>query len=92
MKKIVINECFGGFGLSESGLALYNQITNQELKNGDEVLRDNPALIEVVETLGKKSWGYCAKLKIVKIPDNVEWEIEEYDGMECVAEKHRIWQ
>jgi len=30
-------------------------------------------------------------LKIVDIPDGVEWEIEEYDGMEWVAEKHRTW-
>lgn len=25
------------------------------------------------------------------IPDDVEWEIEEYDGLEWVSEKHRTW-
>jgi len=30
-----------------------------------------------------------ANLQIVNIPDDVEFEIEEYDGMEWVAEKHR---
>ena len=27
----------------------------------------------------------------VSIPDDVEWQIEEYDGMEWVAEAHRTW-
>jgi hypothetical protein len=27
----------------------------------------------------------------VEIPDNVEWEIMEYDGTEYIAEKHRKW-
>jgi hypothetical protein len=31
-------------------------------------------------------------LTIVDIPDDIEWQIEEYDGMEWVAEVHRIWQ
>ena len=28
----------------------------------------------------------------VEIPDDVEWQIEEYDGSEWIAEKHRIWR
>ena len=35
--------------------------------------------------------GKHATLKIVKIPDGVEWEIEEYDGREWISEKHRTW-
>jgi len=53
--------------------------------------RDNPLLIKVVKELGKKSWGSCAELKIVKIPANVEWGIDEYDGLESIHEKHRSW-
>jgi hypothetical protein len=29
---------------------------------------------------------------VVEIPDGVEWEIAEYDGLEWVAEKHRTWR
>ncbi len=47
--------------------------------------------MECVETLGEKSNGACAELKIVEIPDNVEYSIEEYDGNEHIAEVHRIW-
>ena len=53
--------------------------------------RDDPILIQVVEELGEVSWGSAAELKIVDIPDDVEWEIEDYDGQEWVSEVHRTW-
>lgn len=30
-------------------------------------------------------------LKIIEIPDDVEWIIEQHDGNEWVSEKHKIW-
>jgi hypothetical protein len=27
----------------------------------------------------------------VDIPDDVKWQIEEYDGNEWIAESHRTW-
>lgn len=59
---------------------------------GHEVRRDHPELVKVVEELGEDSWGKFAELKIVEVPDDVEWEIEEYDGVERVVEKHRVWE
>jgi hypothetical protein len=53
--------------------------------------RTDPDLVAVVQELGKEAEGSCAELKIVEIPDDVEWQIEEYDGSEWVAEKHRTW-
>lgn len=95
--KIVINDCFGGFGLSKEaydfmniecerfmGLTYYSQTY--------EPSRDDPKLVECVETLGKKASGRFANLKVVEIPDGIEWEIEDYDGMETVVEKHRRWR
>ena len=55
------------------------------------IARDDPILIQVVEELGESSWGSCAQLKIIEIPDNIKWEIEEYDGQEWVSEVHRTW-
>ena len=55
------------------------------------IARDNGFLIETVETLGDAANGDYANLKVVEIPDCVEWQIEEYDGYEHVAEKHRTW-
>ena len=53
--------------------------------------RDNPILVQCVKELGEKSWGTCAELKVVEIPVDVEWDIEEYDGWESIAENHRTW-
>lgn len=54
--------------------------------------RNDPALIKVVEKLGEKANGNCAELSIIEIPDgSMEWTIEEYDGIEHIAEKHRTW-
>jgi len=49
-------------------------------------------LVSIVEEMGSKNAsGNFAQLKIVEIPDDVEWQIEEYDGRERVAEAHRTW-
>lgn len=53
--------------------------------------RDDVNLVKVVEQLGEKANGSCAKLRIVEIPDNVKWHIAEYDGLEHVAEDHKTW-
>lgn len=53
--------------------------------------RDDPALVQVVEELGDRANGSAASLKVVEIPDDVEWYIEEYDGSEWVSEAHRTW-
>lgn len=56
-----------------------------------ELARDDPILIQVIEELGELADGRHAKLKIVEIPEDVEWQIDEYDGNEWVAEQHRTW-
>ena len=57
----------------------------------DELRRDDADLVAVVEALGSKANGDYAELKIVEVPDDVNWYIEDYDGMEHVAERHRTW-
>ena len=53
--------------------------------------RADKDLVETVEALKGEANGFAAELKIVEIPDDVEWFISEYDGREWVAEKHRTW-
>ena len=89
--KIVINSCYGGFGLSDQALELYNQLTNQYLESYYDIPRNDPTLVHVVETLGTAANGHFAQLHIVDIPDNVNWQISEYDGNETVEEVHRSW-
>lgn len=114
MTKIVINRCFGGFGLSKEAIELYGkkkgldlitvetgyafgpdfyikEVSNENYFSDRDIARDDPDLIEVVEELGSLANGFAAELKIVEIPDDVEWQIEDYDGNEHIAEKHRTW-
>lgn len=59
--------------------------------NAREVSRHDPLLLQVIEEMGDKANGQCAALKVVEIPADVDYVIEEYDGSEWVAEKHRTW-
>jgi len=53
--------------------------------------RSDKDLIEVIKLFGKKANGTYADLNIIEIPDNVKYVIEEYDGAEWIAEKHKTW-
>lgn len=58
----------------------------------DEIARDDPDLVAMVEELGSQASVFVSDLRVVEIPDGVKWEIEEYDGNETVAEIHRTWR
>lgn len=53
--------------------------------------RANPHLVAAVEALGDDAAGEYAELRVVEIPDGVDYEINEYDGREHIAERHRTW-
>jgi hypothetical protein len=54
--------------------------------------RHDPLLIKAIETLGEeKASGDLGKVHIVEIPDGVQYEIDDYDGMETIHEQHRSW-
>jgi len=138
--KIVVNRCFGGFGLSHeaimryaelSGIKLYVVNENEErdykklpkyhyIKNDEEprtfeyayltkplnedgtypqdsywsyydIQRDDINLVKVIEEMGDAANGNCAELEVVKIPDGIDWVLDEYDGSETVEEAHRSW-
>lgn len=87
--KIVINCKFGGFHLTDEMMEYIGYVKTSEWDEGFGVRRTNPKLIEFLETTPSSKHG---SLKVVEIPDDVEWVIEDYDGLECVAEKHRTWR
>ena len=141
--KIVINTCFGGFGVSQAATVRYNELKQRpcylfhqkDLKGPfvrilpgerpalgifyafdvneipldrsdlwwkehdasidnhryNSEIRSDPALVQVVEELGEFADGPYARLKVIEIPDGVEFEIDDYDGCETVREKHRSW-
>ena len=117
MPKIVVNSCYGGFGLSHEAIVRYGEIKGlnltvvptgkesfdmyryykdgiQDTKHGlyhYDISRDDPALVQTVEELGEAANDRYAQLRIVDVPNDVEWYIDEYDGIETVREQHRTW-
>jgi len=69
----------------------YNKKFSEIAISVGDIPRSDPDLVKVVEELGEEANGMCSKLKIVEIPDNVNYEIDEYDGMESIHEVHRSW-
>lgn len=99
MTEIVINNCHGGFGLSRAcveALGLTWKVAGSfgyvDADTDTNEFRTNPELIAYIKTYGSEAAsGRYAELRIVEIPDGVDWRIGEYDGAEWVAEVHRVW-
>jgi hypothetical protein len=93
--KIVVNSGRWGFGLSEDARKAFAErkgLVSVDSIYDSELVRDDPDLIAVIEELGCDAAGRDnSQLEIVEIPDDVEWQIGEYDGDEWVAEVHRTW-
>ena len=113
--KIVINDCHGGFGLSNKAKEHYAKLKGIEIEgrepkhpffknqidyyhkgtndffNYRDIERNDPALIQTLEELDVEANDWGSSLKIIVIPDDVKWQIDDYDGLEWVAEQHRTW-
>ena len=100
--KIALNEDYGGFGVSEAVYKRlgfkwdgYGYLDNDDFGIVSEdyhAFRIDKRLIDAIESVGeKKASGELACVRIVEIPDGVDWKIDDYDGIETVHERHRSW-
>tara|TARA_B100000949_G_C14093015_1_gene370810 strand:- start:334 stop:609 length:276 start_codon:yes stop_codon:yes gene_type:complete len=89
--KIIINTCFGGFGISDIGRIEYESRSGVALGSSWDISRTDPILVVMVEEDSGLYSGSHASLTVVEIPDDVDWGISDYDGREHIAEKHRVW-
>jgi len=97
VQKIVINRTYGGFRLSDEAVQEYCKHKGVERQDFEyyNLHRDDPVLISMIEELGVEFVGADrpgTKLRVVEVPDGVLWDVCEYDGLEWVAEKHRVWE
>lgn len=88
--KLVINGGFGAFSLSEEAYKFLG--LEWDGYGYPNISREDARLVECVETLGSKACGLFAELKVIEIPDDVEYTIEHYGGIESVHEVHRVWK
>jgi hypothetical protein len=95
--QVVINTSYSNFAISADAISLIQKkIKNPKAKSQINAYafdndRCNPLLVEAVEKLGKKANGLYTTLKIIEIPDDVEWRVDAVNGKEVIREKHRMW-
>ena len=70
----------------------YKDESKREIFSERDIPRDDSVLVAIVEEMGEKANNRYSFLRVVEIPDDVDWYIEEYDGDEWVAERHRTWR
>ena len=73
-------------GLYKSANKRADEISLSDIAND----RSDKDLISVIKNLGEKANTRFSELKVVEIPDDVEWYIDEYDGIEVINET-RSW-
>ena len=86
--KVVYNSCYGGFDLSDRGLNEYNRRSSKSISFPDYIDREDPFLIEMVETMNEADINSeNSKLKVkefdIKFTCFLKWS--EYDGKETVS-------
>jgi hypothetical protein len=86
--KVLYNTCYGGFNFSNEFTEEFNnrnteRLTPLETRHEE---RTDPSVIALFEEKGSEwSSGRHSKLDIIEIPDDVEFTVEEYDGIETIS-------
>lgn len=56
-----------------------------------DIERNDPALVQMVEELGEDANTSYSRLKIIEIPDDVDFKIIHCSDAEIVVDKNRVW-
>jgi hypothetical protein len=89
MKKIIINQCYGGFGFSKPFIKAFTQV--KPLKNDyfySQEYRRDPIAIQLLEEHGTEwSSDKYAKLVVKNVPSDIfkYMDVGEYDGYESLV-------
>lgn len=98
--KVLINTCYGGFGLSEAALARLHELGSPHVEKVSEedkaqsifdhayylqdIPRHDPLLIQVVEELGVKAAADDCAELRIVEIEGNQYCVDEYDGLERV--------
>jgi hypothetical protein len=67
------------------------KLSTGDMWNDKDIARDDPLLVKTVLERGERANGRHSELKVVEVPGEIDWQIEEYDGKEWISEVHRTW-
>lgn len=87
--KVVYNDSYGGFNLSEKAKEMLSQLKGIEISYDTIILRHDKDLVAVVEQLGAEASGHYSNLKIAEISSD-RYRIFDYDGLESVITPETI--
>jgi hypothetical protein len=104
--EIMINDQYGGFGLSKKAVKLYCEKTNIDYKSHNAgfecgvndvsatIERTDVNMIQIVKELGSEANGKYCTICIEQIPIKYKdsYEIYEYDGKETVRFNHNKYK
>ncbi len=86
--KVVINTCYGGFGLSSAARAKMESHVGKSFDCYAHP-RHCPFLVQVVEEMGESANGQFSDLQVLTLKGNT-YIVREYDGTEWVVEPDDI--
>ena len=89
--KIAINTIYGGFALSRLAEDRYKELTGEEIDLYN-IQRDDKALIQAIEEFGELAGGAYTAIRIVEVPEDTNWAILDFDGLEIVVDEDRVWR
>jgi hypothetical protein len=88
--EVVINRCYGGFGLSEEAERILLETLGEDAFY--EMERHDPVFVSLVKIMGERANGSFAKLEIKEIADGLSYDVDEYDGYESVTEYISVFE
>jgi hypothetical protein len=88
--QVVINRCYGGFGLSTEAERILLETLGEDAFH--EMERHNPIFVSLVKNMGEAVNNTYSKLQVIEIEDGLDYEVDEYDGYESITEYISVFE
>lgn len=91
-EKVVVYNTYGNFKIYDIIYKRMEEMGYDISKSNNLDIRTNKFFIKAVEEhLNDDKIKNKLPYLVLKIPSNVDWILQQYDGWEWISEKHKIW-